>query len=233
MRNVVSPFYQPIVDLTTNRVSHYEALARTPLGGVTHVQLIELGEKMGFVHLIDLAMIEHVCRMLERNQQIQVAVNVSVETIEQSCPDLLSQVFKFMGVASRLVFEITESVAVTNQDRLSQFIRAVHILRARIAIDDFGTGHFRSHDVIKVFSPEFLKLSGHIVESAFLENDMDRLAFINRDVMAQGGHVIAERIDTAEKLAFIKRVGIRYGQGYFLGVPQPFSDSVAPTALIA
>jgi len=231
--NVVSPFYQPILDLRTGLVAHYEALARTPMGGVTHVKLIAYGEQMGFVHLIDLAMLEHVGQFLEREPTVKVAVNISVGTIEQACPELLSRIFLHMKVADRLVFEITESIEVTNEALMVKFIQAVRLLGARIAIDDFGTGFFRDSAVIQRLAPEFLKLSGQIVETAVLENDLDRLFCINRDVTLHGGQVIAERIDHPDKLEFVKKAGIRYGQGYLLGVPQPFPGNTATTVALS
>lgn len=233
MLTVVSPTYQPIIDLQASCVSHYEALARTPLGGASHVQLIEVGEQLGFVHLIDLAMLEHVAQFLVRERKARVAINVSVASIEMACPELLSQLFRFMDVADRLVFEITESIQVHDFARLSQFISAVRLLQGKIAIDDFGTGFFKSNDLVQRIRPEYLKLSGQIVDAAMGDRDHERLALINRDVAAFGGHVIAERIDSKAKLDFVRQAGIRYGQGFLLGVPQPFPEGMPSQRLLS
>lgn len=64
MKKAIIPVYQPIVDAKTGIVSHYEALARTINSTGEHGRLIELGELVGFIDLVDIAMLEHVVEAL-------------------------------------------------------------------------------------------------------------------------------------------------------------------------
>ncbi|EMJ4582934.1 EAL domain-containing protein [Pseudomonas aeruginosa] len=91
--------FQPIVDARTGAVSHYEALARTRGVRSGHVKLLQMGEEFGFIDLIDFEVLRHVFRLLRDRPYVRVAVNVSVLTIEESCNELLSLVFKNMDLA--------------------------------------------------------------------------------------------------------------------------------------
>ncbi len=94
MRKAITPVYQPIIDARTGIVLHYEALARTRNGGSDHGKLINLGEQVGFIDLVDIAMLELVVDALQGNPHIIVAVNVSGVTIERSCGRWYSRLLK-------------------------------------------------------------------------------------------------------------------------------------------
>lgn len=216
MRKVVVPVFQPIVEITTGWVSHYEALARAREGSAGHVRLIELGEHYGFIDLIDIAMLQQVFRLLRDEPNAVLAVNVSVVTIEQSCNDILSLIFKHMDLVRRLVFEITETVQITDMGRISRFVQAVRLLNARVAIDDFGTGYF-TVPLVREIQPEFLKLSCDLVADMSLTGG--EIMKLRELIRVYGGEIIAEHVDSQEKLNTLRQLGVRYAQGYLLGVP--------------
>ncbi|MDH0342038.1 EAL domain-containing protein [Chromobacterium haemolyticum] len=218
MHKVVVPVFQPIVEIETGGVSHYEALARAREGSAGHVRLIELGEHYGFIDLIDMAMMEKVFRLLHDQPNAVLAVNVSVGTIEQSCSDVLSLVFKNMDLVRRLVFEITETVEIRDMGRISRFVQAVRLLNARVAIDDFGAGFF-TLPLVREIQPEFLKLSCNLV--ADMNRTADEILRLKEQIRGYGGEIIAEHVDSHEKLNTLRRLGVRYAQGYLLGVPTP------------
>jgi len=142
MKKAIVPVYQPIIDIDSGQVLYYEALARVRNGQGSHARLIEQAEMIGFVDLIDIAMLEHVVVMLSKSPSAFVSVNISGLTIEQSCNDLLSVIFKHMSVMRRVVFEITETSKISNMRMLHRFLMAIRILDSRVALDDFGTGFF-------------------------------------------------------------------------------------------
>jgi len=216
MRKVVLPVFQPIVEIATGAISHHEALARAHEQSPGHVKLIELGEAYGFVDLIDIAVVEHVFAYLRVHPTARVAVNISVVTIERSCSDLLALVFQNMDLASRMVFEITETVAIHDMAQVMRFVAAVRLLDAKIAIDDFGTGHF-TVQLIEILKPEYLKLSHNLVDDmARTGSEIAELRAITRKY---GGAMIAEHVDTAEKLEALRNLDVEYAQGFYLSKP--------------
>lgn len=214
MRKVVIPVFQPIVDISTGQISHYEALARARVGSTGHVKLIELGEHYGFIDLIDMAIMEHVFRLLRDNVGVRIAVNVSVVTIEQSCNDILALVFKNMDMVDRMIFEITETVEIHDLNLITRFVTAVRLLDAKVAIDDFGDGHF-TLALVRDIRPDFLKLSSNLV--ADMKRTGGEIAYLRDLIMVHGGEIIAEQVDSQEKLEILRELRVGYAQGFYVG----------------
>lgn len=234
MDKVVSPVYQPIVDLRTGRVSHYEALARVAGNtGGHHAPLIEMGEQYGFIHLIDMAMLEHVVKALNTHPDVIIAVNVSVRSIEYDGNEVLSKFFRHMNYGRRLVFEITETVRIEDIDVIKMFIDAVRVAGCRVAVDDFGDGYF-TVPIIQHLRPEYLKLSAKLVDVATQAKAVDQLKALVEVAATFGGEIIAEQIDTREKVELLRKAGVRYGQGFHLGAfcDVPNVELVPPLRLI-
>jgi len=216
MKKAIVPVYQPIVDIDSGQVLHYEALARVRNGQGNHSRLIEHAEVVGFVDLIDIAMLEHVVEMLSENPSVLVSVNVSGLTIEQSCNDLLSVVFKHMDVMRRVVFEITETSKISNTRMLNRFLMAIRVLDSRVALDDYGTG-FCTLDFVRQVKPEFVKLAGNLVESLVATGNFGQIKDVCEFVKSYGGEMIAEHVDSQRKYDAMREIGIRYLQGYHVG----------------
>lgn len=213
MRKVVSPVFQPIVNARTGAVSHYEALARTKGVRSNHVKLLQLGEEFGFIDLIDLEVLRHVFRLLRDRPYVRVAVNVSVLTIEESCNELLSLVFKNMDLAHQVFFEITETAQINDMPRIQQFVAAVRLLNAKVAIDDFGDGFFTAPLVLEI-QPEYLKLSGDLVARLCSSGEILPVRDLARSF---GGELIAEHVDSEEKLVRLRELRVGLVQGFHVG----------------
>lgn len=216
MKKAIVPVYQPIIDVETGGVVHYEALARVRNGETAHGGLIEMGETVGFIDLIDIAMLEHVVEALQGNARAVVAVNVSGVTIERSCNDLLASIFKNMEFMRRVVFEITETSEIRDLRMLTRFLMSVRLLDARVALDDFGTG-FCTIDLVEQIKPDFVKLDGGVVEYADATGDTGQIRRVRDLVSSYGGEIIAERVDTKRKADAMRALNIRYLQGFYVG----------------
>lgn len=216
MKKTIAPVYQPIVDYDTGIVLHYEALARTRNGVSHHGKLIEMGELVGFINLVDIAMLEHVVEALRANPRVVVAVNVSGVTIERSCNEILATAFRNMEFVRRVVFEITETCAIRDQRMLTQFLRSVRLLDARVALDDFGTG-FCTLELVRQIKPEFVKLDGAVVRHFDDTGDASAIREVVNLVHGYGGKIIAEHVDSKRKADAMRDLGIRYLQGFHVG----------------
>lgn len=227
MKKAIVPVYQPIIDGETGGVAHYEALARVRNGETAHGGLIEMGETVGFIDLIDIAMLEHVVEALQDNPRAVVAVNVSGVTIERSCNDLLASIFKNMEFMRRVVFEITETSEIRDLRMLTRFLMSVRLLDARLALDDFGTG-FCTIDLVEQIKPDFVKLDGGVVEYADATGDTAQIRRVRDLVASYGGEIIAERVDTKRKADAMRALNIRYLQGFYVGGIVPFLPEKEP-----
>lgn len=217
MQNIVKPTYQPVRDLLTGDLLYFEALARVagPKRNA-HTELLRLGEEAGFIDEIDIAMLGHAAQALALNQRAVVAVNVSGRTIDYSTKELLGAVFHHMNVMPRMVFEFTETVEIRNLDMLDLFLRSVRMLGARVAADDFGTGHC-TENFVELTRPDYVKLAGTVVADLAAGGDVAVLKGLRTRMRAWDGKFIAEYVDSPEKAHLMRRLGVRYGQGFYIG----------------
>lgn len=216
MKKVLVPVFQPIVDIHTREIAYFEALARQANGNTDHGEIIGLGERYGFIYMVDLGILAQVIRVLEQWPCVNISVNVSVVTLELALPDLLSLVFAHMDLAHRLVFEITETVQIRDFDRVMKFVQAIRLAGARIAVDDFGDG-FATMPVVERIRPDFVKFPASMMEMLSQSGEVETMIKLRTQIESMGGSVIVEYVDSAEKRDILKKAGVRYGQGHFFG----------------
>lgn len=220
MHRVVVPTYQPIVDIQSGKISHFEALARMRDGSGRHGQLIEMGEGCGFINLIDEAMMDEVLRQLRARPCVRVAVNVSVRTLECSLGDLLSIMFRYMDCTDRLVVEITETLNIRQIHKLDVFNQALRLLKVKLAIDDFGDG-FHTRDLVQRLRPDYLKLAEGVFRDLEATGDAEHLREVAKIAESAGAVLIAEHIDSERKVELMHEHGVRYAQGFLFGRGDP------------
>lgn len=228
MRRLVSPVYQPIMDVESGYVSHYEMLARIPysvsasLPGDSHVRLLALAEEIGFIDLIDISMLSQAFIALKDHGDVNLSVNVSADTINYFCASYLSTVFSNMDLVDHMVFEITETKQILSVEVLLKFCAVIRSIGGKIAMDDYGVG-FCDEKVIKRIRPDYMKLDGIFANKLHADGHDEKIEIraglrqIIDFVRDYGGEVIAEHIDTERKLQIMKDLNVRYMQGYLIG----------------
>jgi len=159
---------------------------------------------------------------------VTLAVNVSPHQFRRSdISALVAEVLHDSGFpAEYLELEITESGLMDNQQHAMAILKTLHHQGVRIAIDDFGTG-YSSLAYLKYFPLDVLKIDKTFIDDIpFLQGDMA----ITAAIIAMGHHlgfkVLAEGVETAEQLAFLRQHGCDIYQGYFCSKPVPASDFV-------
>jgi EAL domain-containing protein (putative c-di-GMP-specific phosphodiesterase class I) len=133
---------------------------------------------------------------------------------------------------NQLVFELTETAAMSDVDVTQQFIREVKQLGCRFALDDFGAG-FSSFYYLKRFDADYLKIDGGFVRD--VANDEGNRIFVKALCeVAQGlnKQVIAEWVEDRDVMNILTSMGAQYGQGYLFHRPSPLI-SEAPALLPA
>jgi len=221
-------FAQPIVRLQDQRPVHYEILVRIRDGEGKYVQpgnFIELSESLGLVKEIDMRVVEkllrHVQERGEAGQKVRYAINLSRVSIAD--PQWIKRFIGMLETSpvnpSQLVFEITETAAMSEVDVTLAFIRRLKGMGCRFALDDFGAG-FSSFYYLKRFEVDYLKIDGSFVRD--LASDEGSRIFVkavNEVAQAQDKQVIAEWVETPETLKLLLEMGVQFGQGYLFQRP--------------
>ncbi len=222
--------YQPKLRLETNQIESVEALMRWdhPVHGFMRPDLfIPLAEETGRIDRLTLFAIESAIKqMREWSQQsfvISVAVNISANLITSerfmaACEFLLDEMRVPQG---RLIFEITESAAMSDPDLAAVNLERLCKFGVLISIDDYGTGQSTLSYLQKLPLKE-LKIDRAFVQHAH-ENRSDGLMVRSTIELAHslGLRVVCEGIEDQACLDFLRENGCDYAQGYFISKPVP------------
>jgi len=223
-------FRQTILPLqTAESGSHYELLLRMRDEAgkiVSPDNFMKAAERYGIMPSIDRWVIENAFRWLvseadERQKLTMCSINLSGQSLDDDkfLPDVIDH-FNRSGLdATKICFEITETVAIKNFAQANRFIQALRELGCKFALDDFGTG-MSSFGYLKHFPVDYLKIDGSFVKS-MLRDPIDRemVRSINEIGHMTGKKTIAEFAENQEIITMLQTLGIDYAQGY--GVSQP------------
>lgn len=224
--------YQPVIDLSTRRVTKAEALIRwrhPQHGYLTPDAFIAQAESLGLIDALGGWVLRRTLRDLGRLQahhpDVELSINVSPLQIESGSfsEAALRQGFEAHGVnPARLIVEITEGVALksgaSNRERVAR-IRAAGV---KLAIDDFGMGHSALTSLIH-FPCDFIKLDRMFVRASPEDRALRAIA---RLIVAMahelGLQVIAEGVETESDVAHVLALGCDHAQGYYWSEPYAF-----------
>ncbi|MDR1397588.1 MAG: EAL domain-containing protein [Desulfarculales bacterium] len=230
----IKPVYQPIISLQSGEIMGYEALSR-----ITAKELQMNIENM--FHAVDKMgcswELETLCRMkaLENavtkpeGKKLFLNVNSNIIYDENFKNGFTKKFLRAYGInADDIVFEITERVAVSDKNAFQGSISHYKNQRYGIAIDDVGAG-FSGLNMIISAQPDFLKLDMNLIRNI----DKDDIKTLLCKAIAEfcrnaNINLIAEGIETEEELKELIKLGVQFGQGYFLGTPQETFAALDP-----
>jgi EAL domain-containing protein (putative c-di-GMP-specific phosphodiesterase class I) len=210
---------QPIVDLHTGSVVGAEALARFPAPPNQPPDAwFADAAQVGLGVPLELAAFRKALKLIPRlPDSCYLALNVSPHAI--TAPELPVLIEAAGG--HRVVVELTEHVRVEDYPRLRRTLAELRQLSARLAIDDTGAG-FASMAHILQLAPDVIKLDRDLTAGVDVDPVRRALAGALVSFAADtGAEVLAEGIETADEARVLRELGIRYGQGYYLGRPGP------------
>jgi diguanylate cyclase (GGDEF)-like protein len=222
-------YYQPIVDLTDNQVTAFEALVRwnhPERGLVMPDEFISIAEKIGLIGPIGEWVLRRACADAATwPRGIRVAVNLSPLQFRKALVSTVVQALASAGLcASRLELEITESVVLQNDEATMSMLRELHEIGVRISMDDFGTG-YSSLSYLHSFPFDKIKIDRLFVSDLDANSDC---AAIVRAVAGLGKTLgmktTAEGVETREQLDWLRSEGCTEVQGYLFSRPQPARD---------
>ncbi|MHB1664821.1 MAG: putative bifunctional diguanylate cyclase/phosphodiesterase [bacterium] len=224
--DVIIPYFQPIIGLKDNEILANELLMRINYEGtiLSAGEFIEVAEAIGVAHKLDIMLMEKAFKMMqESNFKGFLFVNLSPKSliISEFIKNVKDIILKYDINPDKIVFELTERETIKNITLLEKFVTNLKYEGFRFAVDDFGSG-FSSFLYIKHFPVDFIKIDGEFIRS-IMSDKIDRAFVISSVSIAKevGIKTIAEFIETDEILQEIKKLGVDYGQGFFLAKPSP------------
>ncbi len=233
-REEFSLFYQPKIRLSDGSIAGAEALIRwnhPNMGLVSPADFIPIAESTGLIVPMTDWVIAEACRQLsewnKKNYELKsVAINITPESLlDKNINEHIFKQMRLAGVeASRLDFEITESVLMEDVDVILPILHELRDIGASISIDDFGTG-YSSLSYLKRLPISKLKIDQSFIRDIMHDNDD---AIIVNSVISlahnMGFRVIAEGVEEKEQLEYLREHDCDVIQGYYYTRPLPAEE---------
>jgi diguanylate cyclase (GGDEF)-like protein/PAS domain S-box-containing protein len=225
--SVLQPYYQPLVDLKSGRITGFEALVRWPhpeRGMISPGDFIPVAEETGLINAVGGLMLRRACMDAAKwPDEVRVAVNLS--PLQFRVGNLLSVVMdalKHSGLsARRLELEITETLLLDKSDQVLATLHALRALGVRISMDDFGTG-YSSLSYLRSFPFDKIKIDQSFVRD--LDSNHDGQAIV-RSIISLGKGlgvtITAEGVETEAELSSLRTEGCDEGQGFLFSRARP------------
>lgn len=218
---------KPVIDLLTDEVAFYELLIRLKGPGdilIPPTVFLYTAERFGMAVDIDAWVFSEAINLLERmapDSPIALALNISSASLQGD--NFINIVRARLKTSTfpktKLIFEVNEAVAMANLERARHFGRFLAELGCRLALDDFGAA-FGSFYYLKHLPVDLLKIAGEYVRGLGSENNpTDRLIIeaVVKLALGLGTSVVAEFVGDLETRQELLAMGVRLGQGEFLG----------------
>jgi len=223
--NIIA-YFQPIVYSDTLKPFAFECLARIKDGNkVLPAKIfIDIATESGLVTKIDLKMLEYISKVRDMIP-LKLFINLSPKSLYEE--NIIKKVsFNFKNC----IFEITEQHIIQNVDLLKQLAR---IYKKTFAIDDFGSEFSSLKTLIDLVSEgiiKYLKIDGSLIQN--ITNDTYK-QYVVKTIVAMAKKMnlktIAEHVENKETVDILRKMGVDYLQGFYIGKPMPLMDAIKYT----
>jgi diguanylate cyclase (GGDEF)-like protein len=226
-------WYQPQVDLVTEKIVGMEALLRWPTsdgGFISPSVFVPLAEYSGLIIDIGFWVLEESCRKLSTLSKqgytgLRMAVNISMPQFRDlDFVDRVKNIItEFVVEPDRIELEITESVVMDKPQIVIEALQELKQFGVKVAIDDFGTG-FSSMSYLQQLPLDRLKVDRSFVN----EITSGKSAFIAETIVTLGNKLglstIAEGVENKEQASYMLKLGCDEAQGFLFAKPMPYEQ---------
>ncbi len=230
-------YFQPILNMSSHKIQHYEVLIRMRDPKTNEITLpgkfIEIAEEVGLIQSIDHYVLHHSIKKLAELQQqgrnVEFAINLSGAVVDTPVllPYLKKLIKRFDVDPSALIFEVTETVAVSNLYQAKLMMTAIKALGCRFSLDDFGVG-FASFNYMRELPIDIIKIDGIFIKNLDINTDDQLFVKALIDVAkGLGRKTIAEYVENEAIFDILQTYGVDFAQGFYIGKPQ---QDLLPTA---
>ncbi len=223
--------YQPQVHTISGARVGFEALVRwqsPELGLVPPISFIPIAEEAGLIGALGSWVLREACRQARAWRDLgcsSVPIAVNVSPLQFAREDFVDEVRRALAEAdleaTSLELELTEGALMQDTAHAQRTLVRLRDLGVRLSIDDFGTG-YSSLAYLKRFPLDALKVDRSFTSGIGRDRDDESIVGAVVDIAHKLRlSVVAEGIETAEQLAFLRELGCDHAQGYFTGRPAP------------
>lgn len=228
--------YQPQVDSQTFEVKGAEALLRwdhPSKGFISPDIFIPLAEENGLMVEIGNRVLLDACYhavALKDHGFFDVMVSINISGRQFSSADFLDTITKTLLVtgacASSIIFEITESFAMSDIHKTTEILRLIRALGIKVSVDDFGTG-YSSLSYLKEFPIDELKIDKSFIDG-LPDNTGDQAITSAIVTMAKklNFKIVAEGVEHKSQLEYLQAIGCDLIQGYLFSKPVSQADFI-------
>lgn len=221
--------FQPVVSIgNNNSIIYWEALLRRKTDSSSsgfspcapHIAALE---RLGIVGRLDRSVIWTLLDLLTDREELQLGCNISAQSLKFDCwwRVLFNALQEQPSAASRLIIEVTETSAITEDEEALTLLRTLKILGCKIAIDDMGSG-YSTLDFVVRSRPDFVKIDkAYLPSAATVRFETPRSLFRNLVQLCAGiaPCVITEGIESDRDRSEAINAGSHGLQGYLFGLP--------------
>lgn len=216
--------FQQQFDITQNRITGYEVLARwnsPELGEVSPVEFIPLAERIGSISKITQTVLRKaLAASANLPVHLRLSVNLSAHDVgSKTAIEAIVDLLKQADSPCRIDFEITETAIMRDLNQANEPLLALHALGSRIALDDFGTGH-SSLTHVQELPLDRIKIDRSFV-AGICDNTTSRVIIKTTTDLCRnlGISCVIEGVETQGQLDTIASLGGTVIQGYLFGRP--------------
>ncbi len=229
--NLLSYYFQPIVETNTGEIVAYEALMRTP-GDIkmTPAQILKIADAQRTLYEIEKHTFFNTLKILSDNQQVFETKKLFINCLPNSLltDDDYNELYLTYGeLLEKCVIEIVENSAATRSE-IELLKKRCGFVHAQLAIDDYGAGYANSSNLLK-YSPDYIKIDRSLISD--IQNDLKKQQLVTSVIeFCQDNQLqsLAEGVETLQELKTVIRLGVDLVQGYVTSKPKPlFLNSIA------
>jgi diguanylate cyclase (GGDEF)-like protein/PAS domain S-box-containing protein len=233
MTDVEGPIFEQLLPVVPEVAMINEVLLRLddPTWGLVFPgAFLPTAERFNMMDKIDgwvvNAALKKLAQLQEQGYTGTFTVNLSGQTITNMAliEKIEDLVISLAIDSSKVIFEITETSAVSNLVSANQLISRLSTLGCRFALDDFGSG-FSSFSHLKNLPVDYVKIDGLFVRGVASDaGDRAIVQSVNDIAHSLGKMTVAEYVEDVEILRFLHEIGVDYVQGHYLSYPMEISD---------
>jgi len=222
----IDPFFQPIVDVHTQEIVKYEALARIVTDDGTVISphyFLKASKDDKSFEFFTRQLMQKIFIIYSKND-IEISINLTYENItsETMVAYIKNRLDKYGG--SKITFEIVESEDIVDYEIILNFISIIREYGCKVSIDDFGSGYSNFINLIKL-NADYIKLDGSLIEKILEDHCVQTMVqALVTFAKSTNMKTIAEYVSSKEIAQAVKEYGVDLSQGYYYGEPKQPKD---------
>ncbi|MCF6172837.1 MAG: EAL domain-containing protein [Campylobacteraceae bacterium] len=218
----IVPYFQPIYNLHTQKIEKYECLVRIVQKDgniILPYEFLDIAIKSKQYFNITRNMITKSLELF-KDKEYECSINLAVDDIlNADIVAFIKQSIKNFPNPEKIVFEILEYDEIKNYDEIKKFIEQIHALGCKFAIDDFGSGYSNFTHIYEL-NIDFIKIDASLIKNIYNDKKSQIITKAIIDFASSLNIItIAEFVEDKKSLELLRKLGVDFIQGYYIGKP--------------